>query len=408
MPNTEQIRSICDNLVFRFVPRPEVAARKADYYRRLMQDDDVEVFDPDDTGSMRRLLAKIVREELEKRGAEKVSIGVSSGLDSRGCLGAVLDVLDPRQVFAHTYGHKGNRDFENLPRLVASRVVNHVLHNKIATGVKIGGPRGIGIRFKTETIVYSGVSDGQRKPEVSGRLGDLMGGSAIRDTPVGNWDEARRSLALHSSKLQTSMVEFYRAEGILPAGYDPAASLPDEPLLRPELVSLEDQVNLLFRQHQFVLLKPGGIDELNLPLAGTWNSVAEANAFAIMPYTDPRWQKSFLRLPADMRRDKALYKAFLVAEYPELFPDMVNPDTFEMIAANGPTAMSWKKMLRENSDFRESVATLVESLNSRGGWFNLPRLQELVQSGDRLAGYALQRLCETEGSIASGRIAAFA
>ena len=386
-------------LVFHFVPNLDIAAKKAEWYDSILSDASVPVFEPGDTASMRVLLARIVRDNLEERRADRVRIGVSSGLDSRICFGAALDVLPADRIHVFTHGHPGNRDYENAPYLLDKRTVHHALHNRELVGVGTGDRKGLKSLFDREVVIFKGEKGPRDVPSIGGRLGDAISGGhlALRE-PTTSWAEAKTAFS-RTFSIKPSLLDYMYKEGILPADYAPENSLPKEPPLDFKLMAYDDQLDLIFRQHQNICLRAGCIDSLNVTLVAGSNSVEEQNGSTFQPFMDARWQKSFLRTNRKQRMKQKLYKRLAVEQYADIFPDLVDP-SYEIIAPQGATATDWRVMWPKHESLGESAKALLGSLNDRGGWFDVDRLTHLT--GERKGGAmkVVKRLCNIEARLA--------
>lgn len=378
-------KEICDYLVFKFVPDHDIARRKAQWYKRLLEDESIETFDPGDTGSARRLLAKITREELDKRGADSVSIGVSSGMDSRICLGALLDVLPPEKIFVFTYGHAGNRDYENAPHLLKSRVLNHVLINTVSARMEPTEKDPFRIKRKTERIVFSGVDDHDGKVQVVGRLGDALAGGHLTTKSAPDWTEARSDFIRRFSK--RPLFE----DGWLPESYDPIASLPDAPHLPGELMEFDLQLDLLYRQEQLICVKPALVDEINRHLLDASDTqIAKARNGLFCPFMDPRWQKSYLRMPRELRYKEKFYKKLCKTEFPHIFPEKTGD--YVLISPQGSTNIDWIPFWNSSAEFRSNILAMIDEFNESGGQINPNDIKCNMNKGDRFTQDLLQRM----------------
>ena len=379
------IKKICDHLVFGFIPDHTVASYKAKYYRRLLEDDTIETFDASDTRSARVLLAKITREELDKRGIDNISIGVSSGLDSRVCFGALLDVLPPEKIFVFTYGHLGNRDYENAPHLLKSRVVNHVLKKTISARIVPKENDPFNIERETERIVLSGIDNHQGKVQIVGRLGGVLSGSTISKEKITSWREAKQYFIAKFSKKSLFKDDW------LPKKYDPMESLPDEPFLPYDMMEFDLQLDLLYRQHQFICLKPALVDEFNRNLINeSEEEIFLAREKLFSPFMDPRWQKSFLKMHRSDRVNQVFYKTLCEKEYPDIFPDMTGD--YEIIFPKGSTNIDWLHLWHSDMQFKNGVESMIKAINEKGGWFDFSTISKRMDAGDKMVRTVLERL----------------
>lgn len=399
--SVDRTKSICDMLVFMIVPDLEIAAKKAAWYESILGDPSIPVFEPGDTASMRQLLASIVKDNITARRVDRVRIGVSSGLDSRICFGATLDVLPADRIHVFTSGHPGNRDFENAPFLLNKRTVHHVLISQQLVGVATGGPKGSRHKYDTEEIVFKGEKYPPGLPNIGGRLGDaISGGHLSLSEPPQSWDQAKAAFCRSFSSSQKILNHMYQ-EGILPADYVPEDSLPKDPLLDRSLMAYDDQLDLLIRQHQNICLQPGGFDDLNAELVAGGKTADHRNRIGIQPFIDARWQKSFLLTPREKRMKQKLYRRLALEQYADIFPDMVDPE-YQMVAPDGATVVDWRVMWRKHKSLSESARTRMEGLNARGGNFDVDRLVDLANRKSQSALKVVQRLCAIEGRAASG------
>lgn len=71
------------------------------------------------------MAGNILREQIDTRKVNRVRMGVTAGLDSRGLLGIALDVLSSNQIVAYTSGQPGNRDRKLAPYFTEKVLKEH-------------------------------------------------------------------------------------------------------------------------------------------------------------------------------------------------------------------------------------------------------------------------------------------
>jgi hypothetical protein len=128
-----------------------------------------------------------------------------------------------------------------------------------------------------------------------GFLGDPLAGSHLRrpESSV-SWDEARQWFAQRNAAAKRLV--------LCAPTYQPAESLPSEPLLRTSILSFDEQLDFAIRQNCFVrpvVLLPG-FDY-------------------VVPFAEHEWINFMLSIPTEFRRNQSLYKALLSSEFPREF-----------------------------------------------------------------------------------------
>lgn len=291
-----ELRTFCDFLHYGFLPRQGMAAAKAAFYSDILDDDAIEVFDPASADSARRLAGAILSERLAARGATKIRIGVSAGLDSRGLLGVSLDVLAPENIIAYTTGQPGNPDFEN-----ARSFTRHILPTHFVIPTQHGHydiDRFVDWLVKQPPGVARpmyGVSDRVENPMrpysslhgVTGYLGDSISGKRLNNHVNETWEEAVAEFVYRNEVFRPSTKRVIRT--LLPEEYDPRHVLPESPFLAAERMRYDDQLDLCYRQSQRIRVSfpPARPEE-----SRNSDFFVAPGSKTVTVYDDVRWQKS--------------------------------------------------------------------------------------------------------------------
>jgi len=315
-------RNICDFLWYGFLPCAERAQKKYTEYSTLIEDDSIEVFDRHSTVSIRDVLCRIIEEQTTKLGAGTVLLPLSSGLDSRGILGALLEIFEEKSIIAYTLGHAGTEDHD-LARYYTRGVLTN--HHIISVGeAEWDTAETVEAVSRRPDECVLGIGEFQagsaRKilnldpsiPSLVGYLGDAISGKKLPKIISGCWAEALERFISRNHAYKGDME-------ILPADYDPAAALSPQPLAGSMRILLDDQLDLCFRQEQRVRHFAGFVEEDKSETAGRFPQPAH---HAIRPYEDPRWVRSFLSVPTRLRMDQKLYRKFLARRFRRIFPDL--------------------------------------------------------------------------------------
>ena len=315
-------RNICDFLWYSFLPCAERAQQKSTDYSALIEDDSVEVFDRHSTVSMKDLLCRIIDEQTTKLGADTVLLPLSAGLDSRGILGALLEIFEEKSIIAYTMGHVGMADHDLARHYTRGVLTNHHIIGVEETAWETSGivakvrrkPEGrvVGIGEFQEGPVGSVLGLDPAVPSLVGYLGDAVSGKKLPKIISGCWAEAVGQFVRRNHAYKGDME-------ILPPGYDPIASLPPQPLAGSMRILLDDQLDLCFRQEQRIRPAASLVSESGSRASG---DSPLGDRPLIGPYADSRWVRSFLRVPTRLRMDQKLYLKFLARRFRQIFPDL--------------------------------------------------------------------------------------
>lgn len=424
MTLSPEYRVICDFMHYAFRPSLDKAKVVANMYQEILTDDGVEIFDWRDYHSARLLAAKILREKFEARGIDKIKIGVTAGMDSRGLLGAVLDVLPPENIIAFTKGQAGNKDFERA-RFFTEHILPHHLLIGTADGVyssddwvkrlKLRPPETTGVLYGISLQTNNPLSKFGWMPSISGFLGDATSGKRLHGVVHETWDEALAAFVHKNEIFRPSSKRVIKS--MLPPEYDAYHLLPGKPLLSKDLMCFDDQLDMCYRQYQRIGLN-------FLPDEKTFNVSAEGqanrNKHQITVYDDPRWQKSYLSMPTEERLDQKHYKAMLKSNFPEIYLDLVHPEDprfspdpepethKEKLQQSAKTSLhtNWESLWLDNENFNEFAKELITSLAERKilYWLDPMALMEEFEKDILGLGKILWCLCSVELNLRAGKL----
>lgn len=371
--NTKQSQ-IAAHLYFGFIPNARKARNTARRYQKFLTDTDVRPFDPQSTKSIRSHLLAAVSDCIPQEGP--IHIGVSFGLDSRAILAALLELVSPNRIFAFTFGHSGNWDFENARSIVRSTGINYrVIENKGVTGTgTYGVPKGQSGVVKVRQIQ----GDAQfyflekNTPLLHGYLGGPLTTASDPDANT-SWPRARELAA------RTDLRQSVRADldnlGFLPKAWIPEDFLPKKEFLPATTMGFAAQLNLFFRQDQYI-----------------------KHPLYLKPFLSPAWQKSWIGLDPDYLSNRRLYKYFLSSEYPDFFPDLIRPELF-VPPKNSTTNVSVAKLFRESKEYRQHALSKLADLQALGLYFNPFALADLMDAGVDEAGKLLKGLLRLPNNL---------
>lgn len=423
-PMDDRLRLVCDYMHYAFLPRRAAAEEKATSYRQILTDSAIETFDPADTGSARALAVRILRKRLAERGATRIKMGVTAGLDSRGLLGVALDVLAPENIIAYTTGQKGNRDIERARWFTQDILPTH--HLIETQGGTYDAVEWVS-QFRNRPVGFAGTLYGKSSfidsplphygalPTVVGYLGDALSGKRLHGRTHEDWDAAI-SAFVHKNEVFRPSTK--RVLARLPhPDYDPRHMLPDAPLLPRALMSYDDQLDLCYRQHQRVRLnfKPYTAEE-----AGDHIEATNTNVNMITIYDDPRWQKSYLSLPTEERLGQKHYKRMLRECWPHIFKDLADPenpryrdpppptDPKEKLRRSAETSLhtNWELLWTRNENFNAFARDLIKSLAARRfiTWFDPHDVLDELDRDVLGLGKIIWCLCSVELNIRANRL----
>lgn len=419
-----ELQLICDFMHYAFLPKRELAQRVASMYRDMLTDPAIETFDRHDFGSARRLSARILQEKFEELGVTKIKLGVTAGMDSRGLLGAILDVLPADRIIAYTKGQVGNKDYERA-RFYTENILPHhyVIATQDGTYSIDDWTKRLRARPEGTTGNLYGISREVENPmkehgwmrSVSGFLGDACSGKRLHGKVHMTWNEAVAAFVHKNEVFRPSSKRVIRS--MLPSEYDPLHVMPRRPLLPQDLMTYDDQLDFCFRQYQRIGLN-------FLPDEKTFTTASDGqtqrNRHQITVYDDPRWQKSYLSMPSEERIDAKHYRAMLAANYPDIFLDLVNPEDPRFRSEEKPTTgkerlefaaktglhTNWELLWNENDNFRSFALTLIRSLAERDilYWLDPLGLVEEFEKDILGLGKILWCLCSVELNIRAGKL----
>lgn len=443
--------ALCDFLYYGYLPSRGRAEERAAWWAGLLTDPDVPHFTT--AAEARDLLAQIVGELVA--GLPRVKIGVTSGYDSRGVLGALVSVMPPDRIVAFTRGQPGNPDFDKARGFTEAVLPVHYLVGTQEAEFQV--PRGKGpsgghgpreISPPTSQLT-KGIEGFDNLPNLNGYLGGALSGSQLSNQVRGDFDAAR---ARYLQENRPFVPQELKAE-FFPSDYDPGHMLPNRPMLPIELMDPQEQLNFFYRQYQRIRINASQYEaeELAAMEPSARARAAAKMARSLTPYTDPRWQKSWMLVPFEERISQRFYKRFLAESYPEIFPDLrkslgeaaaraaaeagrpalplplrrlrssvgrlvrrvrpaplpAPPTKAEMRARSAQrTHTNWEMLYEGNEQFRrEYCDPLLKALAARRGlWFDPMRVHELAREEAYGYGTVLWGLLSMENAIRAGNL----
>ena len=219
-------------------------------------------------------------------------IPLSSGLDSRILLEALLEHVRAEQVTTVSYGSPGTWDFE-IPRAIANEV--GVDHRRIDLTSQQTEWSLSALEAHTATLdigqnVFESYPnslpaervDAERSIIWSGFYGALTGGKLMRNRPT-SWETAQQYFLEWNKSTDSSL---------LSTEYTPESALPAEPWLPAETLGYDLQLNLGVRQQ-----------------CNTGPGVIYDPELYETPYTDDRWIRFWCRVPREYRQDRSLIES---------------------------------------------------------------------------------------------------
>lgn len=229
-------------------------------------------------------------------------VPISGGLDSRAILAGLVAHGIGSQVVTVTFGAPGTYDFE-LGRLVAKRArVRHVAvelpQMPVAEELLLEEvSKQQACTWVFDQYYYSKVLRAVGEPGAvywTGFLGGALGGSRLPERSSPDWPSAKRLFA-RKNRAVKSMTP-------IGACAEPELCLPHEPLFPPEVLGLDDQLDLFLRQGSYI-----------------GPTVCPDGFTYALPFLQPVWAHFVLSLPTFLRVGSALYEQVLLRYAPRLF-----------------------------------------------------------------------------------------
>jgi len=398
-------------LWFGFVPSCEVAQEESERLLQLRQDDRVPVFDWESAPSMQDLWQEIVAEQVQS--IDQVVLPLSSGLDSRAILGALLECVDASQIASYTVGHPGTVDFDRAKSLFGRILPKHKLIDvrefslswsteRAIETVKKRKPGlilGIG-EFGTSGLANLTVSTTSGSGvRINGFLGDTLSGKKLNGLSPKDWRQTVQKFISRNYAYKGSFA-------LVPESFDPWRFMPASPLQEERILSYDDQLDWCFRQKQRV-----------------------GNFFvpsSKRPFSDDRWWRSFMMVPRVERWQQRAYKRFLRASYPCIFPDLTQEVLDQTtrserhpryVATRLKRWRSRKKsasshhvdmdtLLADDTSFRNFLTENILDLHASGlvDWIDLPGVLRSATQNPRGCGRPLYGLASLEINRKAGRL----
>jgi hypothetical protein len=249
-------------------------------------------------------LRTAVEAELSETANSRLHIvPLSSGLDSRAILGALLDhpSLSREQIRTVTFGTPGTWDFE-LSQQVAERAgVKNTALDLTGKGIdwSVSALETYVQRIEQPIPVIEGYVNyvagtiiDEEAVVWSGFLGDPTAGAHQPSKPANSWETAC-SRFVDSNRI---------TDELSTPDFDPADNLPTEPYLPRSVLSFEEQLDIAHRQH--CLIAP-----LVTPEPRRYRT----------PFLRTEWLSFALNLPPSHRQERTLFVEMVSEAFPELF-----------------------------------------------------------------------------------------
>jgi hypothetical protein len=408
VPQDDANRAICDFLHYAFLPSRAAAERKALWYRNLLKNDSIPSFSGPDIQGAQKLLETIVSEEVAKYPGSRILATITSGFDARAIFSALLNVVAPERIVCCTFGAPGNVDFDRASFFTEGLGVEHVLdrrdHAEFSTEAALDHlvcqPPGLPRPISYPSARNKGM-DFKGLPMTNGFLGDPLAGSHLGARAPTCFDEAVERFVQWNRKSSFIPTSLDPAV-LLPAWYDPRHALPRRKLMASALMGFEDQLDLCYRQAQYVRVM--GASHFTEDERRRFTAVGKRPPATrhISPLADPRWQRSFLKLRREDRFGQRFYKEFLRTSYPHVFKDLVDPQNPRWAKRNTLTNFDWGTYWTDNPTFRSSALAMFESLRRRRIWFDPMLAAELADAEHWGAARLLRGFCSLELNIRAG------
>lgn len=424
---------ICDYMHYAALYDAKRARKKSIWYQGILADSSIPVFNSNVLESVRDLLSIIISDQLNEKKIKKVKIGVSSGMDSRGILSGLLDVLPRDAIYAYTNGEPGNPDFENARSYTEKVLPNHLFFEQTAGSYSAKKSLNkIQSRVPGTAWQLSGESKTTMPPHIAklnnfhGFLGDSISGKRLKKKVDMDWAEAVESFVSANYVFKPSKI---RAGGELdyhwlPDDYDPFHIFPLEPFLSSTEMLYYDQLDLFYRQEQRIRhgAKRFYLNEVRSSPSEVQPILLRKRNEVMTVYDDIRWQKSFLLLSPEFRIKQKFLKEAWAYNFPDVFRDLtgeITPkatcsspsdsslDIMERIAKTS-SHTNWERQWETNDSFRDMVRVLFYSLSSRKliDWFEPIDILREIEKDHKGLGREIFGICSLELGIQAGHLPA--
>lgn len=417
-------KSIMDFLYFGYLPQRNAAAYIASEYKNILYDNSIDYFSEGDFEKMQYLIEKILSEFLPRSSSWRV--GVSSGYDSRLILAALNKLVPEENIYPFTTGTKGNKDVTLAPLFLADQFSNYtqkifdvrtkpeVINSEqeaiglagLTVSAKISNRRNqfsSNILYRYFTSFRKNRSAPEGSPIFNGFMGDPLAGSHLMDTPSKDIHVARsRHVRRYSQYVKGAFfdLKILRESGIFSEYYEPDDSLEIDFFLSDSEIDIGEQFDLFYRQFQFIrLLAPQQYLDIELQRLSVAQKtrLLHAREAVLTPFNDFRWKKSWMKSSRQARLHQKSYKSFLKSAYPEMFPDLVDPDDKKYHIQNKKTNPDWRLLWENSKTFRKSVRCIIESLADRDIlWFDPRIIFEFAESEIKGFDRLMQGFCALE------------
>lgn len=298
-----------------------------------------------------RVWKRVCRRLLESRNGPFI-LPLSAGLDSRAVLAGLVD-QGASQLRTVTYGVPGSFDYEIAPQV--SRQACTPNDRIDLSGVTVDIDRIDAIphepgrmSFLMDMYFNRVISDryGSEYTYLSGYIGDVLAGKNLGGDTSADWHEARQRFASRNRHSRTVT--------LTDSGVDPAALLPAEPWVSPELMSFDEQLGYAVRQE--CLMRP-------IVMRSDYDSIA--------PMLDPEWATFMLALSDAQRRERRLFSQMFQQGFPALFELPTTANGGLPLTASARAVRSHKRRLKRRRRLRARLNRLFPSIDvplGNRGW----------------------------------------
>jgi hypothetical protein len=372
-------------------------------------------------GDFKQTLCSVVEGLTFKKGHKQVGLSLSAGLDSRALLGALLEIYQPRDIQALTYGARSHPDrvgAERLQRKIgfAHTVVDfsdytwqaHELEERVGRQYNISGRLDSIGSVQTYAVRSQLLGD---LPILQGFLGDALAMPQHRSSTFSFQNVAS------SEVFRRDVEEFLLNNDVMRHG----SRMTDE--IAGTLANVRSKVTSHLQECAPWLDRFTGLSSYDLLHFGFRQGLrirpdTEFMPSILLPFEHHEWVAYWLGQPLVRRSNKSHYRQCLLESFPRLFQDLQETGRFKSLASHirllGRKALSRigipvppnKGDPRRSEQLRHLMLSLARSFDARGvvAYEVQSDLERWLRRGDAPAAQRVKWAVSLELHIRAGNV----
>jgi len=280
----------------------------------------------------------------------KFIVPLSAGLDSRPILGFLLKNVKKSRIITFTFGTPGTLDYE-IGRKVAKKAgVKHYTIDctpknfdwtekfLLNSAKKYKRPKilfGMGDLFRAfQAFLDKNLEE--KYVFLTGFLGGVLAGCHLPKQESKTWKEA----------IDYFLTYNYTNPNLISSGFDPKSALPNEPLIKKEILSYDEQLDFGIRQKYYI--KPSAILNENFKT----------------PYFSKPWLDFILNVQWEFKEYRDIFREIILDLYPELFSVGVSTNAGLPLSVNPIYHEIYRRYIKFSQKLKRELGYDLPSFNT--------------------------------------------